>query len=220
MACLLTLAFGTLLTAFVVSKATPAWAIRYLAVFVGPMIPVAALGLSRGGRLGLVALALVGVFWVFDPVKTSLYTKSNLAIGVEKVESRLGTDPLIISTQPEQVPTLAYYLPHAKSFLTPLGLFRDPRIVDWRNALATFRHASVSRTLAPMIRSLTPGRRVLLVTPTNLAHQPLWMVLIRRANARWAWFLDHDRMLRPVVSISPHEQGSGLAVRVTLYVAR
>ena len=42
---------------------------------------------------------------------------------------------LVLSAQPEQVPTIAYYLPKVRHFGTPIGPVADPRVVDWRGAL-------------------------------------------------------------------------------------
>ena len=80
----------------------------------------------------------------------------------------------MLSTQPEQVPTLAYYLPRVTRFGTPLGPVADPRVTDWRNALELFRRSSVPTVLVPLIRHALPGQRIALVVPTRFAKTPLW----------------------------------------------
>src|SRR5438270_1763439 len=104
---------------------------------------------------------------------------------------------LVLSTQPEEIPTLAYYLPKVHSFVTPLGRVPDPRIMDWRDALARLRRSSVHGVLAPIVDALRHGQRLLLVTPTsNFPTSPEWMVLINTATVRWSYFLSHDSHLR------------------------
>jgi mannosyltransferase len=217
---LLVLGVGTLLLAWIYSKITPAWANRYLAVIVGPLILLFALGLARAGRLGLVALALIACFWVLDPVPTSLDSKSNVAHAVAKVRRDIGSNALVLSTQPEQVPTLAYYLPHVSRFGTPLGPVPDPRVMDWRNALERFRRSSVRSVLAPMLRSLTPGERVVLVVPVLKQTSPAWFKLIDRSNNRWGEALTRDHSLQRIADSAPHLYSSGLPVRVTVYIKR
>ncbi len=215
--CLLILGVGTLLVAWVYAKITPAWAIRYFAVIAGPLIVLFGLGIARAGRLGLVVLALTASFWLLDPVPTSLSAKSNVASTVAKVRSELRPGTLVLSTQPEQVPTLAYYLPRGSHYGSTLGPVADPRFVDWRDALRRLRRSSVRSVLMPMINSLAPGQQVLLVVPTNLPSSPLWMKLINRAGTQWAKVLNHDHGLRRVATTSVHSASAGLAVRMTLF---
>ena len=78
----------------------------------------------------------------------------------------------MLSTQPEQVPAIAYYLPAVTHFATPLGAVPDPRVMDWRNALSRFEHSSVTTRLAPVVRALPAGHRVLLVVPMTFREEP------------------------------------------------
>jgi len=217
---LIVLGFGTLIVAWLEAKVTAAWAPRYLAVVVGPMILLVGLGLARSARLGLAALALVCCFWVLDPLPTSLESKSNVASAARVVRTQTGSDALVLSTQPEQVPTLAYYLPQVTHFGTPLGPVPDPRVVDWRNALSRLRRSSIRSVLAPMIASLSPGERVALVIPTQIPDAPAWLKLIRRSSKTWTRYLEHDHRLKLLRVTSPHANSSGLPVRISLYVKR
>lgn len=131
-----------------------------------------------------------------------------------------GPTTLVLSTQPEQVPTLAYYMPRITQFVTPLGPVSDPGVMDWRNALSKFEHSSVSTVLAPVVGSLTPGRRVLLVTPTSSATSPMWIRLIHRDTRRWRWYLKHDRRLRLIKRASPYQYRANVGVRGLLFVVR
>jgi hypothetical protein len=217
---LLGLGLGTLVLAWGYSKLTPAWAVRYLAVVVAPLLIAFALGLSRGGRLGLVAMALVACFWILDPMPPSVDSKSNVALNLSKVRHHLGSDPLVLSTQPEQVPVLAYYLPGVKRFLTPLGAVPDPRVMDWRDALKRFHHRSVSTLLMPVVRGLAPGTRILLVTPLGMENTPHYFALINRASVAWSTALAFDPALKRLKASDQKAYSTGVAVRAVLYEVR
>jgi mannosyltransferase len=217
---LLVMGLGTLAIAFVYSKITPAWAIRYLGVLVGPLILVFGLGLARAGRLGVVALALVACFWLLDPVPTSRTSKSNVGRVLPALQAQLGRGGLVLSTQPEQVPTLAYYLPAVRRFGTPMGTVPDPRVVDWRGALSRLEDSSVSRVLMPMVDSMKPGQHILLVVPSNLPDTPRWLKLIDRYSIQWTRALTRDRALRLISSSEKGWPASGLPVRATLFAVR
>ena len=214
------LGFGTLLIAWAYAKTTPAWSGRYLAVVVGPMILLTGLGLSRARGLGVVALVFVCLFWVLDPRATSRDAKSNVASMAQVMNHRVSPTTLVLSTQPEQVPTLAYYMPEIRRFATPLGPVPDPGVMDWRNALDRFEHSSVRGVLAPLVRSLRPGQRVLLVMPTSFAKQPMWIRLIYLDSVRWSRYLEHDPRLRLIKSAAPAEHKANVGVRGRLYVVR
>jgi mannosyltransferase len=214
------LGLGTLLIAWMYAKFTPAWSGRYLAVIVGPLLVLVALGLVRARGLGLAAVALVCCFWVLDPTPSSPLFKSNVASVASAMRPHTRPTTLVLSTQPEQVPTLAYYLPRLTHFATPLGAVPDPGVVDWRNALNRFEHSSVRAVLAPMIGALTPGQRVLLVVPASSQKTPKWMALIHRTSKRWTSYLAHDRRLRLIEASSSHLYSSNLPVRAWLFAVR
>ncbi|MDQ6815887.1 MAG: glycosyltransferase family 39 protein [Actinomycetota bacterium] len=217
---LIVMGFGTLAIGFLYSKITPAWAIRYLGVVVGPLILLFGLGLSRAGRLGIVALALVASFWLLDPVSTSRSAKSNVGRVAPSTRAQLGRGGLVLSTQPEEVPTLAYYLPEVSRFGTPLGRVSDPRVVDWRGALKRLEASSVSRVLMPMVNSMRPGQHILLVVPTNSLDTPLWLDLIGRYSVTWSRALERDRALKLISSTARGSGASGSGVRAMLFVVR
>lgn len=214
------LAFGTLLIAWLYAKTTPAWAGRYTAVIVGPLVVLVAMGLARARGLGVVALVFVCCFWVLDPRPPSRVSKSNVALVAHAMNPHTGATTLVLSTQPEQVPTLAYYMPQVVHFGTPLGPVPDPRVVDWRNALAKFEGSRRHAVLGPMIRSLTPGQRVLLVIPTSFTKEPRWMVLIHLDSKSWLRYLKHDRRLRLIKASAPHQYSANVAVAGYLFAVR
>jgi mannosyltransferase len=217
---LMLLGIGTLVVAWSYAKFTPAWAFRYLAVIIGPLLLLVGFGLARAARLGLIALLLVCCFWVLDPKSPFVDSKSNVAGAARVIRARTGSDALVLSIQPEEIPTLDYYLPRVAHFATPLGPVPDPRVVDWRNALARFERSSVRSTLVPMLQAVTPGEKVVLVVPLRVPKAPLWMKLIRRSSKDWTRYLRRDHNFRLIKVTSPHAQLTGLAVRMSLYVAR
>jgi len=56
----------TLAVAWLASQVSPAWSNRYFSVFVGPVLLLGAAGLARGGRLGLVVIAILVAFWLIS----------------------------------------------------------------------------------------------------------------------------------------------------------
>jgi mannosyltransferase len=214
------LGLGTLLIAWVYAKTTPAWSGRYLAVIVGPLLLLAALGLARARNLGVIVLVLVCCFWVLDPRPSSVDAKSNVAAVAAVMRPHVRAETLVLSTQPEQVPTLAYYLPSVTRFATPLGAVPDPRVMDWRNALTRFEHSSVATVLAPIVRGLPAGRRVLLVVPASSQRTPTWMALIHRSSRHWLSYLRHDPRMRLIKVSAFMAHASNLPVRGWLFVVR
>jgi hypothetical protein len=219
-ACLAVLGVGTVVVAWLYAKHTPAWAFRYLAVVVGPLLLLVGLSLARAAKLGLVALLLVSCFWVLDPHTRLLDAKSNVASAAAKIASSDNPNTWVISTQPEQIPTLSYYLPKVTHFETPLGPVPDPRVVDWRNALERFEHGSVHHTLVPMLRQLKPGQRVALVEPVRFTQEPRWMDLIYTNSYYWSRYLKSDPHLKLLGVFEPYAYEVGLPVRISLYSVR
>jgi hypothetical protein len=211
------LGVGTMLIAWTYAKTTPAWSGRYLAVIVGPLILLAGLGLSRAKRFGVAALALVCCFWVLDPKPTALTYKSNAAAVARAMRAHTGPTTLVLSTQPEQVPTMAYYLPEVTHFATPLGAVPDPRVMDWRNALDRLERSSVRGVLAPLVDRLVPGDRILLVIPTTFEKAPVWLTLVHRDSRTWLHYLERDRRLRLIKRTAPGEYRTNLGTQGFLF---
>jgi hypothetical protein len=221
-AALLVLGIGTVVIAWLYAKHTPAWAFRYLAVVVGPLLLLAGLGLARAAKLGLVALVLVSCFWALDPHTSLLDAKSNVASAAAKISASDNSNLWVISTQPEQVPTLSYYLPKVPKthFETPIGPVADPHVVDWRNALERFERGSVHHTLIPMLHRLKPGQRLAFVEPGRFTKEPKWMDLIYTNSYWWGRYLGHDHNLKLVGYFAPYEYEVGLPVVLKLYEVR
>lgn len=217
---LLIIGLGTLLLAWLYAKTTPAWAPRYLAVILGPLLLAMGTGLARAGRLGLVALALAACFWLIDPLPSALASKSNVAPVASAIRPHLGADPLVLATQPEEIPVLSDYLPSVRHFGTPIGPVADPHIVDWRDILSRFERSSVRGVLSPMIARLHPGQRVALVVPIKFNTAPLYMKLIHRASDRWLYALSHDHQLRFIATSDAQWTHAGVPVQAYVYEVR
>jgi mannosyltransferase len=218
---LLTLAalgLGTLLLAWASAQISPAWAFRYMAVIVGPLVLLSGVGLARAGRLGVAALALVALLWLpkgvpADPVTT----EKNV---VAEVEPLLERGDVVVSTHPERLTVLDYYLPRGLAYFTSLGPVSDARYMDWRDVLDRLTEARPSQTLGPVLDDLDTGRDILLVRPVtaNASNwKAEWTELVRRRSAQYGRLLREDRRFvrRAIAPDEPSSAPNG--VKATLY---
>ena len=118
MIALVILAVGTPPLAWALSQASPAWANRYLAVALAPFLLLAAGGLAHARRLGIVGLVLVVIMWAQDAAPVE---KSNVRAVAHAIGPSLAPGDLVISTQPETIPVLHYYLPDGLRYATLTG---------------------------------------------------------------------------------------------------
>ena len=212
------LGLGTLLVAFGASQISPAWAYRYLAVIVGPLVLMAGLGLARAGRLGVAALGLVALMWLPQGMNPDPLTAEKNV--VSDLEPLLDPGDIVVSTHPERMTVLAYYLPPGLKLATSLGPVTDHRYMDWRDVLDRLKEARPHRTMEPTLDTLEPGKDVLLVRPVtenNENWKAPWTSLVRKRSAQWSRRLRHDpRFVRRAVAPDrPSAATSG--VRATLY---
>jgi hypothetical protein len=183
--------------AFLASQISPAFANRYFAAFVGPMLLLAAAGLAHSGRLGLVCFVLVCIYW-FDPRTAQLESKSNVRAVAGSVEPIVNAGDLVISTHPEQLPLLAYYLPDGVRYGTSMGPVADPRVMDWRDAVERLRAAKTRPTARAAVDTLKLGEELVLVQPIlRTAHWGApWTSLVRKRSVRWERALQADPRVR------------------------
>ena len=189
------------------AQVNPAWAPRYLAVCAPAVLMLAAVGLSRAGARGLVALGLIVAIWIQPLAWISGLRRT--PGGAEKATVRplaralapeLDAGDLVIVMQMEEVPVLAYYLPKGLAYATATGPVADPGIADWRDALARTRAATVEAALAPQLDRSAVGTDVVLVCsqpgtgPTALP----WFALMERHCAEWRAALGADARFAPV----------------------
>src|SRR5262245_18842695 len=152
----------TVVLAWLASQVSPAWTTRYFAVVAGPLLVISAAGLVRAGRLGLVALVLVFVIWSNSVQQDN---KENAREVIHGVAPLVHTDDLVLSTHPEQVPVLRYYLGPGFRYATQLGPVTDSQVMNWDDALERMRAVTPARDLDPVLASVKPGEHLVVVSP-------------------------------------------------------
>jgi mannosyltransferase len=191
-ACLLAVAILTVVLAWTASQVSPAWANRYLAIGVAPLLLTAAGGLANAGRLGIVALVVAAALGAGD---TAPDDKSNVREVAEAIAPSLAPGDIVVSTQPEQVSALAYYLPDGVRFATLTGALRDTGVTDWRDGPERLGATSAERDLQPLLDELEPGQRLVLVAPiifdVRRWHAP-WTSLVRMRSDEWRQYISND----------------------------
>jgi mannosyltransferase len=196
---------GTLAFGWLVSRFSPAWQYRYFAPILAALLLLAAWGMARARGVGLIALALVVIFWANPSSFTPQY-KSDMRDVSGEMAPYLHQGDLVIVGQPEQVPLAWYYLPSGLRFADVTGLSTDPQSMNWVRALARLRAASPQATLAPLVASLKLGQQILFVRPLTegaKSWEAPWTQLVRRRSAQWGAILSTDRSLRQVW-LAPH----------------
>lgn len=172
------------------SHVEPSWATRYLAVIVGPVVLLLAMGLARAKGAGIAAVAVAAVL-VLQPV-TRLHgyplprdAKSNAHGVAVDLGPRLRTGDLVVVAQPEAVPLLRIELGRGLTYADPTGPLADPTIMDWRAALDRLRAASFTADVAPLLARLRVGQRVALIEPGNKpkATDTAWITTFRAKGA-------------------------------------
>ena len=147
-----------------VSYIEPAWAARYLAIIVAPLLLLTAVGLAHARWAGIAGLAALVALWA--PAGPSLPHSDAYEIG-SGAKQLLHRGDLVVSTAVGEVPLLEYELPPGLRYATALGPQRDPRVVDWRDVTERLARSSIRRTVLPLLDRVRPGGRVLLVTPVR-----------------------------------------------------
>jgi mannosyltransferase len=221
----LLLCLSTLVVAWVVSQVSPAWTTRYLGIILGQLILIGAFGLSRAGRLGLVALVIILGIWAI-PRTYGLTNKSNAA------DLRIATVPLlkqgdlVISMQPEQGPLIEYHLEvlggaPPLQYANAMGAVANKRIMDWTDAQTGMEDATVARNLDPLVAKLPRGAHVLIVHPVTSRVDDWdapWTQLVRRRSAQWGHALATDPRLKRIEAVPPfYKRATRIGVRGVLY---
>lgn len=192
-ACLLAVAVLTVVLAWASSQLSPAWANRYLAVAVPPLLLAVAAGLGHAGRLGIAGIVVAAALGAGD---TAPDDKSNVRDVARAIAPSLAPGDLVISTQPEQVSVLEYYLPDGLRYATLTGPLSDTGVTDWRDGPERLRATTPERHLAPLLDELDPGQRVVLVTPIFFdirRWQAPWTELVRLRSGEWRQHIGNDR---------------------------
>jgi hypothetical protein len=185
----------TIVSAWLVSQFSPSWTTRYFAVVVGPLLVLAARGVVRAGRFGLAALVIVVFFWAGFTAKDDKENARAIAAGI----GALQPGELVISTHPEQVPVLRYYLGPNPRFATTLGPMADPRAFDWVDAVDRLRDTMPRPTLDRLIASVPKGQEFVVVTPVfrdYRAWRAKWTKLVWEKSQAWTQLLQTDPRIR------------------------
>lgn len=181
----------TLAIAWTLSQITPAWASRYFAVALGPILLLSALGLARARTLGLCALAVLMVFWVNPRPFVDGYKSDVRDIGAE-AGSLMRPGDLFIAGQPEQTPLGWYYMPGGLRYADSAGPVDDPRHMDWVDAMDRYEAAQPRDVLPRLLDSLQPGQKVLFMRPLTEGVENWsapWTQLARRRSAQFGAIL-------------------------------
>ena len=202
---LIIIPLGTLAFGWVVSRFSPAWQYRYFAPILAAFLLLAAWGLARARGVGLIALALVVIFW-FNPASYTPQYKSDMRDVAAEMAPHLHAGDLVIVGQPEQVPLAWYYLPGGLRFADTTGFSTDPQSMNWVHALTRLKHAQAPTTLGRVLATVRPGQQVLYIRPMTEGAQSWeapWTQFVRRRSAQWGAILASDPSLRPV-AWAPH----------------
>jgi hypothetical protein len=215
---LIILAAGVLLP-WLASQPSPAWATRYFASVLGPLLLVGGVGLARAGWMGVLGTLLIVVFWL-DPRTGAINHKSNAHHVATEVRDFLYPGDVVVAAHPEYGPTMHLYMPGDLRWWNTLGPVRDPTVMDWVDALDRLRHAKPRRTARPLIRSMKPGQHLVLVMPIlrTASWNARWTSLVRRRALRWEEVLENDtRMLRIMATPDLSERGLPRGVQLVVY---
>jgi mannosyltransferase len=186
----------TVIAAWIASQVSPAWTSRYFAVVLGPMVMLAAATVVRGRRIGIVALVVVLFLWWGFSVKDQ---KENARQIAARLAPSLHPGELVISTHPEQVPVLRYYLGSGLRFATTLGPVADPQVFDWRDAVSRLKAAQPRATLDSVVAKVPRGSELVVVSPVfrdYRAWDAQWTRLVWRRSTAWTALLARDPRFR------------------------
>lgn len=199
--------------AWVASQISPAWTTRYFAVVLGPVVLLAAAAIARAGRFGLVALvAVLFLWWGYNLSDNKENAREIAAVLVPSMRP----GELVISTHPEQVPVLRYYLGSGFRFATTLGTVPDSQVFDWRDAVDRLRAAQPRPTLALLVATVPRGQEFVVVTPVfrdYRAWDATWTKLVWQRSSAWTYLLAHD----PHVRLERHIAADEIAAEVNYF---
>ena len=217
---LLVLFAGAVLFAFLASQLSPAWASRYLAVALGPLLLFAAAVLCNAGRLGLWALAIfIAICAIPSPVH--LTDPSDEKLVAMETKAFMTPGDMVIVTHPERVPIMAHYLGPQYHYADLFGPVRDTGIMDWRDALDRVKRVRVAGELTPLLNSVPLHSRVMMVRPivdkkSNSWKAP-WTKRIALQSRHWAKTINDDRRFRPIAAAPRPYAGLKFGVRAVVY---
>ncbi len=194
---LLAVAASTAALAWLANQGEAAWAERYLAVLVGPLVLGVAGVLAAAWSRATFALVLAAV--LACAVWTPPLVKSNARALAAALAPELRAGDVAFVAGPQHVPLVAGYLPAGLRFMTPTGPVADPAVTDWRDLVARMDRAATARLADRVVAGLPLGRRVVLIAPLRLRRgpaAPLPAVVRRRAIELASTLASDGRLLR------------------------
>lgn len=197
----LCIAVAAILLAWISSQISPAWSTRYQGVVLGPLLLFAAAGLAYSRWLGLAVLLFLVLWWGTVTPTASLLDKSDVDDVAAQLGPQLRPGDQVLSTQPEQIPVLYYYLPNPKAlkYNDTMGVVDDPQVMDWRDALDRLKASRAATSLRPLLDRLPVGRRLLVFSPITenpRSWRAPWTELVRRRSAQYGGIVDRDPRFR------------------------
>jgi hypothetical protein len=197
---LFTLMFVTLLMAWLGSQVTPAWVVRYFAPVVAPIVLLLAIGVSRAGVIGAIAI-LFSICFMMRPSAFLAQHKSDVQDLSAQMWPLMHPGDEVVVGQPEQTALAYYYFGAGLKWANTIGPVKDPSYLDWVDALKRYKAVDESKMLAPIVNNLKDGQEILFIRPltegtANWSAAWTYEVLVQSAKA--GWFLDHDNQLREV----------------------
>ncbi len=162
----------TIVVAWFAGQIVNSWNPRYLGIAVVPALLALAGGLAAARR-GFAALVLAvctvtatAVPLLVDRQLTVTTAKSNVAEMLQRLHPLLHPGALVISTEVTNMPVIALDLGPGYRYASPLGLLRDPLVVNWTDLPTRLQAVSAQSNLEPLLNSLPAGGQVLMVNPT------------------------------------------------------
>jgi hypothetical protein len=195
----------TVVLAWLSSQFSPAWTMRYFAVVLGPVLLVGSRGLARADRRGLAALAVILFLWAGFSVRDDKENARQITAGVSRF---MHPGELVVSTHPEQVPVLRYYLGGGYRFATTMGPVPDARIFDWRNAVSRLRASNMKSRIDQTIAAVRPGAEFVVVAPVfrdYRAWNATWTHLVWEKSTAYTSALQQDPRVRLLQHVSTNE---------------
>jgi hypothetical protein len=217
---LLILFAGAVLIAFVASQISPAWASRYLAVALGPLLLFAAAVLVNAERLGLWALAIfIAICALPQPVH--LTDTSDEKVVAQDVKAFIQPGDLVLVTHPERVPIMRHYLGPQFRYADIFGPVKDAGVMDWRDAMDRMKSVRIKTHLEPQLATVPMHGHVVLVRPivdkkSNSWDAP-WTHRVSIFSIHWARALNRDRRFRPVKGSPSPYASLKFGVRAVVY---
>jgi mannosyltransferase len=207
---IVTITLLTIAVGWLASQLEPSWTVRYLGVTVGPwLVGIAgALGCTRLGRRVVVVLtvglAAFNVIGNLLPNPHPADTMDNGGAIAAAAAPYLRPGDLVVVSQTEQVPVMAYALGTRFTYLNPFGPVRDPSVVDWQHIVARLERANVCDTIGPSVADLPVGGRILEVDPLDPvgASGSAWATSAHAQVVAIEHFLGTDPALRAVRSFT------------------